>query len=386
MTPKQRSAYMAQQMSQFQAVQEQVTSKCSQTKASPSSNQHMMPPRPRLLPNILNPGAIPPTRRQSCEGMGMISPNPRKQQGTFSAGSQFTTSSHPNQNPLGSPDSVCQYPQSSEANPPRVPLPRFCPSALGSQPLSPHQLRQPSVPKMPTVFNNSAWVAAAAAAVTTAVSREPSPSQVDNSIQQHFDSDSVFAKAPMKVPPVAPAFPSQQAVAAPGHVTPGGRPGQKGTSSALVNPSFGLLGSQSLRQSPVRGPVPVLSTKSLQQGTASFAPMSPIHGIEPPSHVAAAAAIATASAVAINQSLAPFNRTGIPSELPPSNFLPPPPPNGLISPPDYSEVDFIEALLKGSCEGPDEDWVCNLRLIDDILEQHAAAQNAGQLPQGARGL
>ncbi|XP_021107303.1 mastermind-like domain-containing protein 1 isoform X2 [Heterocephalus glaber] len=371
MTPKQRSAYVAQQMSQVQAVQEQVTSKCSQTKASPSSSQHMMPPSPRLLPNNLTAGAIPPTRHQSCEGMGMISPTPRKQQGTFSTGSHFPTSSRPSKKPLGSLGSVCQHPQSAKAALPGVLLPRFCPSPLGSRPLSPHQLRQPSVPKMPTLLNNGTWVALSVAAVTTAVSREPSPSQVDN-------SNSGFAKAPMKVPPIAQAFPSQQAVAPPGHVSPGSRSGQKGSGTTLASPSFGLLGSQSLRQSPVRGPVPVLSTKSLQQGMARFAPMSPIHGSEPPSYVAAATA---ASAMAASQSLGPFNRMGTPPELPPSDFLPQQPLNGLISPPDNGEVDFSEALLKGSGEGPDEDWLCNLRLIDDILEQHAAAQNTRQLPR-----
>lgn len=374
MTPKQRSAYVAQQMSPFQAVQEQVTSKCIQTKTSPSSSQHMMPPRPRLLPNNMNPGAIPPTRHQSCEGMGMISPTPRKQQGTFSTGSHFPVSSHPSQKALGGLD--CQHPQSAKAAFPGVLPPRFCPSPLGSQPLSPHRLRQPSVPKMPTLLNSATWVALSAAAVTTAVSREPSPSQADN-------RNSVFAKTPMKVPPIAQAFPTQQVVAPPGHVTPGSGSDQKRNSPTLVNSSFGLLGSQSLRQSPVQGPVPVLSTKALQQGAASFAPMSPIHGIEPPSYMAI---VAATSATAVSQSLGPFNRTGTLPELPPINVLPQQLLNGLISPPDYSEVDFTEALLKGSGEGPDEDWLSNLRLIDDILEQHAAAQNAGQLPQGARGL
>jgi hypothetical protein len=51
----------------------------------------------------------------------------------------------------------------------------------------------------------------------------------------------------------------------------------------------------------------------------------------------------------------------------------------------------MEELLEGSSVAPDEDWVCNLRLIDDILEQHAAAQNAtaqnaDQVTQGAEEL
>ncbi|XP_075855790.1 uncharacterized protein LOC142861050 [Microcebus murinus] len=389
MTPEQQSAYIAQQMSQFQAVQEQVTSKCSQTKASPSSSQHMMPPQTGLLQKNLSPGMIPPTRHQSHEDAGMISPTTGKQRGIFNSSPQFPIPTRSGQNLLSSLGSVCRHMQNPKANPPGVPLPGFCPSLLGRQALSPHQLRQPSVPTMPTVFNNAGWVAVAAA-VTTAVLREPHPNQADNSIQQHFDSNLIFAKAPMRVPSIAPAFLSQQAVVPPNQMALGGRPGQK-LSPALANSSFSLLGNQSLRQSPVRGPVPVLSTtKSLQQGMASFHPMSPIQGIEPPSYMAAAAAAAADSAITASQFPSPFNRMSTPLELPPNNVLLQPqlPLCDLISPPNCSEVDFIEGLLKGSSVSPGEDWVYNLRLIDDILEQHAAApnataQNAGQLPQNA---
>uniref|UniRef100_A0A2K5PHG2 Mastermind like domain containing 1 n=1 Tax=Cebus imitator TaxID=2715852 RepID=A0A2K5PHG2_CEBIM len=362
MTPERQNAYISQQMSQFQAVQEQVTSKCSRTKASPPSSQHMMPPRTGLLQNNLSPEIIPLTRHQSCEGMGVISPNLGKQQGIFASSPHFPMPSHSGQTPLDSLGSVCQHTQSPKATPPEVPLPGFCPSPLGTQSLSPHQLRQPSVPRMPTVFNNCVWVTAAAA-VTTAVSGKPPLSQVDNSVQQHFDSNSIFAKAPVTVPLVAPA-------------------------AALANnPSFSLLGSQSLRQSPVRGPVPVTNTtKFLQQGMASFSPLSPIQGIEPPSYVAVAATAAAASAVAARQFPGPFNRMGTLLELPLADFLPQsqPPLNDLISPPDCNEVDFIDALLKGSSVSTDEDWVCNLRLIDDILEQHAA--NARRVTQDAGAL
>lgn len=371
-TPEQRSAYITQQMSQFQAVQEQITSNCSRTKASPPSNQHMMPQRAGLLQNNLSPGMIPPRRHQSHEGM--IS-TPGKQQEIFNSSPLFPIPLHSGQDLLGSLGSVCRHTQMPKATPSGVPLPGFCPSPLGSQPLSPHQLSQPCMPRMPTMFSDAAWAAAAAVAATPVVSREPPPSQVVDSIQQHFDSNLIFAKAPVRLPLVAPACPSQQAVMPPNQGTPGGRPGQK-VSAALANPGFRL------RQSPVRGPVPVLNvTKSLQQGIASFGHMSPIQGIEPPpSYVAAAAAATAASTIAASQSPGPFNRMDTSPELPPYYFLPQPQPplNDLISPPDCSEVDFIEALLKGpGGVSPDEDWVCNLRLIDDILQQqHAAAQNA----------
>ncbi|XP_016069417.1 PREDICTED: mastermind-like domain-containing protein 1 isoform X2 [Miniopterus natalensis] len=391
MTPEQQSAYITQQMNQFQAIQEQVTSKSSQTKESPPSSQHIMLPRSELLQNNLSPGMISPSHHQSHEGMifsheGMISPTPGKKQGIFNSGSLLPIPSRSGQNPLGSLGSICQHTEMPKASPSRVLLPGFCPRPLGSQPLSPHQLRQPCVPRMSTMFNNATWVASAT--TTPAVSRAPPRSQIGNSIQQQFNSNSMFTKAPVRVSLVTPSCPSQQAVMPPNQGTQGDRPGQK-VNAALTNPSFGL------RQSPVRGPVPVLnSSKSLQQGIASFGPMSPIQGIEPPpSYVAAAAAAAAATfAITASQSPGPFNRMDPPTELPPYDFLPQPQPplNDLISPPDCSEVDFIETLLKGSSMSPDEDWVCNLRLIDDILEeQHAAAQNvtaqtAGQVTQNSQ--
>lgn len=357
-------------MSQFQAVQEQVNSKCRRTKASLPSSQHMMPPRAGLLQNNLSPGMFPPSEQRSHEGM--ISKSPGKQQGMFSYSPRFPIPSHPGQNPLGSLGFVCQHMQMPRATPSGMPLPGFYPSPLGSQPLSPYQLRQPCVPKMHTVFNDNTWAAAAAAA-TPVVSRERPPSQVDNSFQQHFDSNLIFAKAPVRVPLVAPACPSQQAVMPPSQGAPGGRPGQ----------------------TPVQSPVPILdATKSLQQGIASFGPMSPIQGIEPPpSYVAAAAAAATtttASAIAVSQSPGPSSGMGLPSKLLTHDFLPQPSLNDPIAAPDYNEVDFTDTVVKVPGASPDEDWTCNLRLIDDILEQqhaaarNAAAKNAGQVTQNSQ--
>ena len=255
---------------------------------------------------------IPPTGPQSHKGRGMASLTPGKQQGIFNCNPPFPICLSSGQKPLGS-----QHPQISKASRSGAPLPGFCPRALGSQLPRPHQLRQPHVPKMPPVFDDARRVAsvaaAAAAAGTTAVSRELSMSHVDDSIQPHFDSNSIFTKAPARAPLAAPTLPSQQTVVPPNQVAPGGRPGQKVSAA---------LGNQSLRQSPVQGPVPVLSAaKSRQQGMASFGPMSPIQGMEPPSYVAAA----VASAIAASKSPGPFGRMGAPPKLPPYDFLPPAP-------------------------------------------------------------
>nr|KAF6435935.1 hypothetical protein HJG63_012920 [Rousettus aegyptiacus] len=359
-------------MSQFQAVQEQVNSKCRRTKASLPSSQHMMPPRAGLLQNDLSPGMFSPSEQQSHEDMILKSPG--KEQGMLSYSPRLPIPSSPGQNPLGSFGFVCQHTQMPKATPSGMPLTGFYSSSLGSQPLSPYQLRQPCVPRMHPMFNDNTWAAAAAAA-TPVVSRERAQSQVDNSFQQHFDGNLIFAKAPVRVPLVAPACPSQQAVMPPSLGVPGVRPGQ----------------------TPVQVPVPILdATKSFQQGIVSFGPMSPIQGIEPPlSYVAAAAAAATtstASAIAISQSPGPSNAMGLPSKLLTHDFLLQPSLNDPIVAPDYDEVDFTDAVMKDPGASPNEAWTCNLRLIDDILEQqHAAAQNAtarnaGQVTQNSQNI
>ncbi|KAL1766521.1 hypothetical protein HispidOSU_015386 [Sigmodon hispidus] len=333
----------------------------------------MMPPKTEVLQDNLIPRILPTSH------LGVISSTLKKQQ--VNTGLPFPISSSSSQDPLNSLGSVCPK---AKAMPPEVPLPKLCVNPLGSQPLTPCQLSLPSVPMMSPVFSNAVW-AVAAAAVATSVSEESPLSQVDNSMIQHFDSNSIiFAKAPISISPTALAFPSKQTVVQASQIVPEARPGQK-VGAALASPRFSLLGNQSLVQSPAQGPVPVLSTKSLQQSMASCSPMSPIQGLEPPSYAAAVAAT--------SQSLGTLIRTGTIPEAQ-DNVLPQAksPTDGLISPSSAgSEVDFMEALLEGSSVAPDEDWVCNLRLIDDILDQHAAAQNAiaqnaGQVAQGAEEL
>ena len=175
-------------------------------------------------------------------------------------------------------------------------------------------------------------------------------------------------------------FPLQQAVVSPSQVAPEGRPSQK-AGDAPTKPSFSRLGKKRVRKSLVQGPVPTPpATKSLQQGMVSFGPESPIQAIEPPSSVAAAAA--ATSIVAAGQSQAsPCDRTGNPSESSSQSPL-----DDLISLPEYSGVDFIDAFMDPT-ESPDEDWMGNLRLIsstvDQAADEGAEAQSAGDVPKNA---
>ncbi|XP_055419863.1 mastermind-like domain-containing protein 1 isoform X1 [Bubalus kerabau] len=355
MTPEQRSSRIAQRMSQFQAIQDQVISKCSRTKTSSPPSQRMIPPRAGLLHSSLSSGMASPIRQQGQETMGMLSPIPCRQQGIFSFRPSFPTPSQLGHNPLGSLSSIDQHMGMPKAAPAGVPLPRLYPSPLDSQALGPHQLRQPHMSGMSTVLHGTSWVVAAASLHTPAL-REPPPSQAAHGMQQHYD------------------------IVSPSRVAPESRPSQE-VGPAPAKPSFSLLGNKSVRQSPVQGPVPTPhATKSLQQSMVSFRPESPIQAIEPPSSVVAAV---TTSVVAAGQSPAsPCDRTGSPSELSSQSPL-----DDLISLPDCSEVDF-DTFMMDSTESPDEDWMGNLRLISGTAEDQAAdkgaeAQSAGHVPQNA---
>lgn len=94
----------------------------------------------------------------------------------------------------------------------------------------------------------------------------------------------------------------------------------------------------------------------------------------------------------LSQSPGPSNAMGLPSKLLTHDFLLQPSLNDPIVAPDYDEVDFTDAVMKDPGASPNEAWTCNLRLIDDILEQqHAAAQNAtarnaGQVTQNSQNI
>ncbi|XP_065772449.1 mastermind-like domain-containing protein 1 isoform X1 [Muntiacus reevesi] len=375
MTPEQRSSRITQRMSQFQAIQGQVISKCSRTKASSLPSQRMIPPRDGLLHSSLSSGMASPIRQQSQETMRMFSPTPCRQQGIFNFSPQFPTPSQLGHNPPGSLGSIYHHMGMPNAAPAGVPLPRFCPSPQGSQALGPHQLRQPHISGMSTVLHSTSWVVTATS-LHTPVLGEPPPSQAAHGMQQYYDTRAIFTKTLVTTSLEAPVFPLQQAVVSPSQVAPEGRPSRQ-VGADPTKPSFSQLG----KQSPVQGPVPTPhATKSLQQGMVSFGPESPIQAIEPPSSVAAAAAT---SIVAAGQSQAsPCDRTGNPSELSSQSPL-----DDLISLPECSGVDFIDALMD-STESPDEDWMGNLRLISSTVEDQATdegteAQSAGDVPKNA---
>ncbi|XP_009578876.1 PREDICTED: mastermind-like domain-containing protein 1, partial [Fulmarus glacialis] len=162
-TSEQRSLFAAQQINQFQAVQQPIPADCSQVMPAPPPNHRMLPSNPAMLQSTLGSGMAPATASQS-------SGTPR---------ADFTSGS------------------------------------LANHSATQQHLRQPSMPRIPNVYPNSSaqmWT-------PTAVPRMPNQSQMDASMQQ-FSGNTLFSK--QNVRPSAPGQQfSQQAVVPPNQIAPG---------------------------------------------------------------------------------------------------------------------------------------------------------------------
>lgn len=319
MTPEQRRAYTAQQFRQFQAAQEQVIFKRSRPTANPVSSHHVIPPR-----------------------AGMI-----QQQHLCYSGIRVPIPSHP----------VCPHTFMARAVPPGAPLSGFCPASLGIQHPSPNQLRvPPSAIPATTMISSAMWMVTAT--TTHEISRAPSMSQVvTHNIRQHFHSRAIFTQAAGGAPAFPappPAFPAQPSAVPPNETATRGGPNKN--LNARAEAGLSPVGGKS----PVQASVPVLTVPTApEQGLACSDPRSPIQAIEPPSSVAAAATAATASAVAASQS----------PEQPKAQS---PFSDDALLLPDGCELQLLQELFEGPREVPDDPWLCDLRMIDDILGQHAA--------------
>ncbi|XP_060039037.1 mastermind-like domain-containing protein 1 isoform X2 [Erinaceus europaeus] len=361
MTPEQR-LYIAQQMLRFQAVQEQViNSNRIRTKASPPPNQHPKSSGTRLSGKNPSSTKTPSTKSHHQGSQASTPPPAGEQQGRSTLCMPIPLRLTPV--PPGTQVPICP----SSICPPG--LPRYYPSTFSSQPLGLYQFRQPYVSTMVQYpMFSTPWLAAAA--TTPVMTRAPAPELFSyyNYIQPNFSS-SIFMGAPMPVPEFMPTFLPQQADVYPHNMVPGGRSGQNMGTLASSSSSVNQLGSQS----PVQGVVPMSNdTSPPSQGVASMGPMSPIQGAEPPRSVTTPVATATDTAttsVATSKFSGPLDGADTPLELPPHDIVPLSPLGDFLSLSDFSEVDFIEKLLRDICGTSDETWMCNLRIIDDLLEK-----------------
>ncbi|XP_054695035.1 mastermind-like domain-containing protein 1 isoform X3 [Grus americana] len=357
-TSEQRSLFAAQQINQFQAVQQPIPADCSQVMPAPPPNHRMLPSNPAMLQSTLGSGMAPATASQSSGTMVMIPHNPGKQQGIFPPNSDFNIPLRPSQNSLGM-NSGCQTVHSHSAVRPGMPMAGFSSGSLANHSATQQHLRQPSVPRIPNVYPNSPaqmWT-------PTAVPRMPNQSQMDTSMQQ-FSGNTLFSK--QNVRPSAPGQQfSQQAVVPPNQIAPGVQVRQmQKLSMGQSGQGLSSMSNQNLRHNLTRGPLPAMNVmKSMPQGVSSFNQLSPASGLGPPSYPSA------------GQPPDAFNRMSAAAELPQYDFVSQH--SNSVMPANCSDTDFLDSLMKNSSSSNDEEWLNNLTMIDDILGQHA--QSSGHV-------
>ncbi|XP_040428109.1 mastermind-like domain-containing protein 1 isoform X3 [Cygnus olor] len=357
-TSEQRSLFAAQQMNQFQAVQQPLPTECSQPMPAPPPNHRMLPSNPAMLQSTLGAGIAPATASQSSGTMVMIPHNPGKQQGVFPPNSDFNIPLRPSQNSLGM-NSGCQTVHSHAAVRPGMPMAGFSSGSLANHSATQQHLRQPSVPRIPNVYPNSSaqmWT-------PTAVPRMPNQSQMDTSMQQ-FSSNTLFSKQNARPNASGQQF-SQQAVVPPNQIAPGVQVRQmQKLSMGQAGQGLSSMSTQNLRHNLTRGPLPAMNVmKSMPQGVSGFNQLSPASGLGPPSYPAT------------GQPPDAFSRMSAASELPQYDFVAQH--SGSILPANCSDTDFLDSLMKSSSSSNDEEWLNNLTMIDDILGQHA--QSSGHV-------
>ncbi|XP_067404216.1 mastermind-like domain-containing protein 1 isoform X2 [Emydura macquarii macquarii] len=353
---EQRSSFAPQQMNQFQ-VPQAIPADCGQSMPAPPLNHRMMASNPGILQNTLGSGITPSTVNQNSGSMVMIPHTSGKQQGIFPPNSNFNIPLRPSQTSLGM-NSGCQTVHSHATIRPGMTLSSFNSSSLTNHSATQQHLRQPSMPRISTVYPNppaQMWT-------PTGVSKMPNQSQMDTSMQQ-FSSNPLVSKQNVR-PNIPGQHFSHQAVAPPNQIAPGVQVRQMqklnlGQSSQSLSP----LNNQNLRHNLTREPLPAMNVmKSLPQGMSSFNQLNPAQGLCPPSYPSAGQLSGT------------FNRMSAASELPQYDFVPQQ--SNSILPGNCSETDFIDSLMKNSSNN-DEDWLNNLTMIDDILGQHA--QSSGHV-------
>ncbi|KAM9599894.1 mastermind-like domain-containing protein 1 isoform 2-T2 [Morphnus guianensis] len=356
-TSEQRSLFAAQQINQFQAVQQPIPADCSQVMPAPPPNHRMLPSNPAMLQSTLGSGMAPATASQSSGTMVMIPHNPGKQQGIFPPNSDFNIPLRPSQNSLGM-NSGCQTVHSHSAVRPGMPMAGFSSGSLANHSATQQHLRQPSMPRIPNVYPSSSaqmWT-------PTAVPRMPNQSQMDTGMQQ-FSGNALFSK--QNVRPSAPGQQfSQQAVVPPNQIAPGVQVRQmQKLSMGQSGQGLSSMSNQNLRHNLTRGPLPAMNVmKSMPQGVSGFNQLNPASGLGPPSYPST------------GQPPDAFNRMSAAAELPQYDFVSQH--GSSIMPANCSDTDFLDSLMKNSSSN-DEEWLNNLTMIDDILGQHA--QSSGHV-------
>ncbi|XP_053328443.1 mastermind-like domain-containing protein 1 [Spea bombifrons] len=356
-TPEQRSALVAQQMNQFQAIPQNLRADCVQPMPTPPQNHRMMTSSQALIQTSMGSGMTPTTINQNSGAMVMIPPNAGKQQGMFPGSSDFSMPLRQNQNAL-SMNSACQTVHSQSVVRPGMTLPGYTSSSLTNHSAAQQPLRQSSISRIPNVYANSPsqmWT-------QTGVSRIPSQNQMDGGMQQ-FANNALYTKQNIR-----PNMSSQQfthhGVVPPNQIAPGVQIRQmQKLGLTQTNQGVGPINNPTLGNNLSRGQLAAInSMKSMPQGVPPFNQLN-TGQLGPPSY--GGPPVQTADA---------FERMSSAVELHQYDFVQAQ--NNAVLSANCNEADFIDCLMKGgSTSSTDEDWLNNLTILDDILGQHN--QNPG---------
>ncbi|KAM4696712.1 mastermind-like domain-containing protein 1 [Rhinophrynus dorsalis] len=355
-TNEQRSAFVAQQMNQFQTLPQTLRTDCVQPMSTPPQSHRMITSAQGLIQSNMGSAIAPTNINQNSGGMVMMPHNTGKQQGMFPGSPDFNILLRQNPNAL-SMTSGCQTVHNQSAVRPGMTLSGYASSSLTNHSASQQHLRQSNISRIPNVYASSSsqmWTQAG-------VSRISSQAQMDPSMQQ-YPSNPMFSKQNVRPNMAGQQFP-HQSVVPPNQIAPGVQIRQmQKLGLAQTNQGVGSLSNPNLGNSLSRGQMAAMNAmKAMPQSVTTFNQIN--HGqLAPPSY--GPTSVQTPE----------FERMSSGPDLHQYDFVPSQ--NNSILSANCNEADFIDCLMKGgSSTSTDEDWLHNLTILDDILGQHS--QNPG---------
>ncbi|MBN3301227.1 mastermind-like domain-containing protein 1 [Amia ocellicauda] len=329
-----------QQITPFQGVGRSIPPDCGYPMSNPPANPSMLSHN-TMLQNRL--GMQPGPLNQASRAMPAFPGNPATKQGMYHQPSEFNMPLRPGQGMMGM--GVPRQPiHSQTAARAGMPPSSFNANAMVQPHLRP-SLGQQSANLPRVLVNSQMWPA------QQGVPRMGSDAQMDHSLQP-FPGSPMFSQQPMRTGMPNP-YPHQPG-APPNQIAPGLpiRHQMQKLGSAQTSPVLSsLAAAQSMR---TRGPLSAMAgMKPIPPSMAGLNQVHPSQGLAPPSYPSS------------SKQTGGYSGGNPGPKLPPYEFAQHQN-NGAMPGQSSSEVDFIETLV-----GSNEDWLNNLTMIDEYLEQNS---------------
>ncbi|XP_073497321.1 mastermind-like domain-containing protein 1 isoform X2 [Phyllobates terribilis] len=356
MTSEQRSAFVAQQMNQFQNIPQSLRTDCVQPMPTPPQAHRIITSTQGMIQTNMGAGITPTTMNQNSGSMVMM--NTGKQQGIFPASSDFSMPLRQNQNALSMTAGYQTVHSQPNVRPGMALSGGHTTSSLINHSAAQQHLRQSNISRIPNVYASppsQMWT-------QSGVSRLTGQSQMDPSLQQ-FSNNPLFTKQNVRPNMTSQQF-SHQGVVPPNQIAPGVQIRQmQKLSLTQANQGVGSLNNPNIVTSLSRGQIAALNAmKAMPQGLSTFNQMNPGQ-LGPPSYGPTSV-----------QTPETFDRINTGAEMHQYDFVAAQ--NSSVLSANCNEADFIDCLMKGGGgSSNDEDWLNNLTILDDILGQHN--QNSG---------